>query len=230
MKMDRNPPKKKPDTMLRRLRAFSLVDIYPVTCEELSRNRTDYQILEGIIDGGARIVQLRDKTSTKRKLYEKAVRFRETTTNAGLLLIINDHIDIALAVEADGVHLGQDDFPARIAKELFPGLIIGVSTHTLNEALTAEIDGADYINIGPIFPTRTKNNLKKFVGLELVKTVSKRISIPFTVMGGINSNNLDDVLAVGAKKVAMVTGITKADSIAATVRTLRKRIRAGNPP
>ena len=216
------------DIRLERLQAFSLVDIYPVTCEELSNQRTDYDVLEAVIDGGAKIVQLRDKRSTKRQLYDKAVKFRKITQNAGMLLIINDHIDIALAVDADGVHLGQDDLPPKIARQHYPHLIIGVSTHSLKEALTAENDGADYINIGPIFPTKTKNGVKNFLGLDIVKTVSQRISIPFTVMGGINSSNLDEVLAVGIKKIAMVTAITMAADVADAVAILRKRIRAGN--
>ena len=139
----------------KRLQIFSTVDIYPVTCEENSGGRTDFEILEEMIKGGAKIVQLRDKISSKRRLYEKAFLFRQITRKSNILLIINDHVDIAAAVDADGVHLGQDDFPASQVKKLFPELLIGVSTHSLQQAKLAE-ETADYINIGPIFPTTTK--------------------------------------------------------------------------
>ena len=207
-----------------RLHAFASVDVYPVTCEQLSNNRTDYEILDAVIEGGTKIIQLRDKTATKRHLYEKAVRFREVTREASVLLIINDHIEIAAAVKADGVHLGQEDFPARVAKQLFPELIIGVSTHSLKDALQAELDGADYLNIGPIFPTQTKALIGSFLGPESVKTISQKISIPFTVMGGINASNLDSVLARGARKIAMVTAITMANDISQTVAEFKQRI------
>ena len=207
-----------------RLKAFAQVDLYPVTCEEWSNKRSDFDVLDAVVMGGAKIIQLRDKNSSKRNLYEKAVKFREVTRKAGVLLIINDHLDIAVTADADGVHLGQDDFPLHIAKKFYPNLIIGASTHSLDDALTSENDGADYINIGPIFPTETKRVVKKFLGPELIQTVSRYITIPFTVMGGINSDNLDRVLAVGAKKIAMVTAITMAHDMIKTIREFRKRI------
>ena len=108
-------------TKSERVQAFQSINIYPVTCQELSNGRTDEEILDGIIRGGAKIVQLRDKNSNKRELFEKAKRFREDTLKSDLLLIINDHLDIAMAVDADGVHLGQTDIPISDAKRLAPG-------------------------------------------------------------------------------------------------------------
>ena len=206
---------------------FDAVDLYPVTYEKLSAGRSDLEVLEGIIQGGAKIVQLREKDLSKRNLYQLAVRFREITERAGVLLIINDHLDIALAVGADGVHLGQDDLPVAAGRKIAPELLIGASTYSLEEALKAERDGADYINIGPIFPTRTKEGVKDFLGPEAIPAISSKISIPFTVMGGINGSNIDRVVEQGARHIAVVTAVTQAPDITGAVRALRARIPKG---
>jgi thiamine-phosphate pyrophosphorylase len=204
---------------------FQEVDIYPVTCEPLSAGRSDLEVLEAVIQGGAKIIQLREKEYSKRDLYHLALKFREITASAEVLLIINDHLDLALAVDADGVHLGQDDLPLRVARKLAPDLLIGASTHSLEQALQAQKDGADYINIGPIFSTKTKEGAEDFLGPEAITRISAMIEIPFTVMGGITVSNIDQVIAAGARKIAMVTAITQADNISETVKLLREKIR-----
>ncbi len=209
---------------LTRIKMFEDIDVYPVTCEKLSDGRSDIDVLEGVIQGGAKIIQLREKELEKRDVYLLALKFREMTTEAGVLLIINDYLDIALAVDADGVHLGQDDLPVDAARELAPQLIIGASTHSTEEAAEAEKQGADYINIGPIFPTKTKEKVGKFLGPEGIPAIRPSVSVPFTVMGGINGSNIDRVVEQGARRIAMVTAITKAPDIAEAVRDLRKRI------
>jgi len=211
-------------TREQRLAMFHGVDIYPVTCEQLSAGRSNLEVLEGVIRGGARIIQLREKDYSTRSLYRLAVQFREMTARAGVLLIINDRIDIAMAVDADGVHLGQDDLPIPVARSLAPELLIGASTHSLEEALRAQEEGADYVNIGPIFPTSTKACTTDFLGPEAITAISPRLRVPFTVMGGISGSNLDQVIARGAKRIAMVTAITQAPNISETVSTLRSRI------
>lgn len=203
---------------------FNKIDIYPVTCEKLSCGRTDIDILNAVIEGGAKIIQLRDKESSKKLLYKKAEKFRKITLDNNILLIINDHIDIAMAVNADGVHLGQYDFPLIAAKKLIPDKIIGVSTHSVKEAVTAKQDGADYINIGPIFPTATKGGLTDFLGVEIINKIKTRISMPFTVMGGITLDNIEEVLKKGANKIAAVTSITKTSNPAYAVKMFRKKI------
>ena len=207
-----------------RMQLFQQVDVYPVTCEQLSEGRTNLEVLEAVIQGGSRIIQLREKDYPKRDLYNLALKFREITTKVGVLLVINDHVDIALAVNADGVHLGQEDLPVQVARKLAPELLIGASTHSLEQALQGEKDGADYINIGPIFSTKTKEGVGRSLGLEAISEISPQIKVPFTVMGGINEENIDQVLAKGARRVAMVTAITKAADIAAKVRSLRAKI------
>jgi len=203
---------------------FQGVDIYPVTCEALSAGRSNPEVLDAIIRGGARIIQLREKEYSSRKLYELALQFREVTARNDVLLIINDHLDIALAVGADGVHLGQNDLPLAAARKLAPELLIGISTHSLAEALEAERNGADYINIGPIFQTATKKGANSFLGPGAITEIRQKITIPFTVMGGINESNIDQVVAHGAQHVAMVTAITQAPYIAEAVRSFRQLI------
>lgn len=206
---------------------FERVDVYPVTCERLSAGKSDLEVLEGLIQGGAGIVQLREKDRSKKELYPLALEFRKMTARHQILLIINDHVDIALAVEADGVHLGQDDLPLAAARKLGPDLIIGASTHSLEEALRAQAEGADYINIGPIFPTQTKDGIHHFLGIEAIRTIGSKVEIPFTVMGGITESNIHEVIAQGARRVAMVTALTQAPDIAAAVKSLKERIGSG---
>ena len=205
----------------KRLEAFKKIDIYPVTCQELSEGRSNLEVLDAVLAGGAKIIQLREKDWDKKKIFELAVEFRKRTLAQKAILIINDHLDIALAAEADGVHLGQDDLPISAARKIAPDIILGASSHSLEEALKAEKDGADYVNIGPIFPTKTKKKLTRFIGPEAIAEISPKIGIPFTVMGGINQDNIQDVLKKGANRIAMVTGITRATDIADIVRKLR---------
>ncbi|MBW1754506.1 MAG: thiamine phosphate synthase [Deltaproteobacteria bacterium] len=209
-----------------RTNALKQVDIYPVTCERLSNGRSNLEVLKAVIQGGARIIQLREKEYSGKKMYDLALKFREITTKAGVLLIINDHVDIAMAVEADGVHLGQDDFPLKAAIKIAPELLIGASTHSLKEAIQAQKEGADYINVGPIFPTGTKEGIERFLGPEAIAAISPEIDVPFTVMGGISESNIDQVLFNGARRVAMVTAITQAPDIAAQVKSLREKIQS----
>lgn len=201
------------------------IDIYPVTCERLSNGRSDLDVLDGIIEGGALIVQLREKELCERDFFRLAEAFRKRTAQAGLMLIINDRVDVAIAVGADGVHLGQEDFPVWAARKIAPDLLIGVSSHNLEEALRAQDQGADYVNIGPIFSTGTKQGVEHFLGPEAIARIAPRLRIPFTVMGGIKEDNLMQVLKAGAKKVAVVTALTQAPDIAQAVRAFRRTVR-----
>ncbi|MBW2064985.1 MAG: thiamine phosphate synthase [Deltaproteobacteria bacterium] len=207
-----------------RIALFRGIDVYPVTCEKLSSGRSNLRVLDGVIEGGARIIQLREKEYSERDFYQLALKFREVTAKSNVLLIINDHVDIALAVDADGVHLGQEDLPLQVARRLAPELLIGVSTHSLEQALEAQESGADYINIGPIFPTKTKEGASDFLGPDMIGLIRQNVQIPFTVMGGIDLSNIDQVLAHGARYVAMVTAITLAPDIPEKVRMIRQRI------
>ncbi|MCF8039082.1 MAG: thiamine phosphate synthase [Desulfohalobiaceae bacterium] len=208
-----------------RIARIGQIDLYPVTCQDLSLGRSNLDVLEGLLQGGARIVQLREKHWDKKDLYEMAVEFRRRTRAHDALLIVNDHLDVALAAGADGVHLGQEDLPLEAARRIAPGMILGASSHSLDEALTAERQGADYVNIGPIFPTETKQGVSRFLGPSAIREIGPSLKIPFTTMGGINRENIDQVLEAGAGRVAMVSGITKARDIAERVRELRRQIK-----
>lgn len=189
------------------------VTVYPVSCEKLANGRSDLEWLDGVLTGGARIVQLRDKESDDRALYEKAQAFRRKTAEAGALFMVNNRLDIALLTGADGIHLGNSDIPAPAARELAPELIIGVSANTTEQAASAESRGASYYNIGPIFPTSTKAGLSEFIGPEAITEYSALSPLPFTVMGGIKFNHIGELTALGATRIAVVTALTQAENI-----------------
>lgn len=198
------------------------VDLYPVTGAEHSRGRSTEEIVEAVVAAGCRMVQLREKHLGKGELYHLACRVREIARD--LLLIVNDHLDVALAAGADGVHLGWEDLPVAAARRIAPELLIGASSHSLEQALEAQAAGADYVNIGPIFPTGTKPHAE-FLGLGAIATIGPRLQVPFTVMGGITEDNIEQVLAAGARHVAVVTAVTAATDPRAAARRLREKIK-----
>jgi len=207
-----------------RRRRFAAIDVYPVLTRAFCAGRPLVDVCRQVVAGGAKVLQLREKDCGKREFLALAREARRLTAEAGVLLIVNDQIDIALAVDADGVHLGQEDLPLAEARGLGPELLLGASTHGLEEALAAETQGADYINIGPIFSTQTKSLAMKALGPNAIPAISRRVRVPFTVMGGIHAGNLDLVLQTGARRIAMVTEITQAPDVAQRIRDLRKRI------
>lgn len=200
------------------------VDLYPVIGERFCSGRQSVEVLKGVIAGGVKIVQFREKDFPEREIFRRAERYRKITADAGILLIINDRVDIALAVDADGVHLGQDDLPVEAARKIAPDLLLGISTHSLEEALAAREGGADYVNVGPIFSTKTKQGLQKFLGPEAVAEIGERIDMPYTVMGGIKEENMDEVLSRGARRIAVVTAITQAPDVVRATRSLIQKI------
>jgi len=216
-----------------RMRIFiEQVDIYPVSCQRLARGRTDREWLDAVLAGGAKIVQLRDKESADRELLAKARYFRKQTRAAGALFLVNDRFDIALLSGADGVHLGQDDLPPAEVRSLAPEMIIGLSCNTGEQAreigtLAARADcPLSYYNIGPIYPTGTKEGLKKFLGPDAIAAFSCYSDLPFTVMGGIKKEHISDLVAAGARRIAVVTAITAADDMTAATAELGRAIRA----
>lgn len=207
-----------------RAEAFRSVDLYPVIGERFCSGRPSAEVLKGVILGGARIVQFREKDFPEHEIFRRAEQYRRITADAGILLVINDRVDIAMAVDADGVHLGQDDIPLEAARRIAPDLLIGVSTHSMEEALAAREGGADYVNVGPIFPTNTKQGISRTLGPEAVTEIGERIELPYTVMGGIKEENLHEVLCRGARRVAVVTAVTQAPDVEKTTRSLVEKI------
>ena len=208
-----------------RMAQFVGSGIYLVTSEAQSAGRSTLDVVRMALDGGMRLVQLREKNLPIAELTRLARDVRELTARAGAVLIINDHIDIALAVGADGVHLGLDDMPLRAARERAPDLVLGASTHNVAEALEAQEAGASYINIGPLFETKTKNWTGAFLGLEGLREIGAVARIPFTVMGGIKPEHIPELRNCGARVVAVVTAITAADDPRAAAEDLLGRMK-----
>lgn len=205
-----------------RLKKFTVeVSVYPVSCERLAAGRSDIQWLEAVLQGGAKIVQLRDKDSEDRDLLAKALYFRKKTKEAGALFIINDRLDIAMLADADGVHVGQKDLPPEEVRRLVPDMLIGVSCNTREQAIAlGELEkqekmAASYFNIGPLYQTCTKDGLSVFIGTKSIKLFSSFCSLPFTVMGGIKLHHIPEVVRAGARRIAVVTAVSQAEDIAA---------------
>ena len=198
--------------------------LYVVVTKKFAQGRTHKEILPALLKAGVQLIQLREKEMPKRELYKLGLYYRKETKKAGACFIVNDALDIAMAVDADGVHLGQDDFPAKIAMEMWKGHIIGISTHSMEEAQTAAKLTPGYINIGPIFQTKTKQHSSGAIGIEVFKQITQCLDVPLTVMGGINESNLDLVLEAGARRIAMVTGVIAASDIEERAKSLQERI------
>jgi thiamine-phosphate pyrophosphorylase len=163
------------------------------------------------LKAGVTWVQYRDKERSRREVYEESVKLRRSTKNFNAVLIINDYSDIASAVGADGVHLGQDDLPIREARKIMgEDKIIGISTHSLEQAMDAERDGADYIGFGPIFHTITKD-AGSAKGVEMLYEIKKQVHLPVVAIGGIKLENIRLVLGAGADAVAVASAISRGD-------------------
>ena len=209
--------------LIRRLAAFARADLYVVITAAFCAGRSSLTVLDQVLAAGVGIVQLREKDLEDRGLYELAVEFRRRTEAAGSLLIIDDRVDMALAAGADGVHLGQTDLPVGAARRIAPELIIGASSHGLEEALAAQEAGAGYVNIGPIFPTATKPHAV-VLGVEAISEITPHLRIPWSTMGGINGGNIAQVVARGARHPAVMSAVTAAAAVTVAARALRAAI------
>jgi thiamine-phosphate pyrophosphorylase len=163
------------------------------------------------MQAGVKWVQYRDKERSRSDMYEESIRLTDMAKKFGAVLIINDHPDIALAADADGVHLGQDDLPAKEARKIMgKSRIIGVSTHTIEQARDADRDGADYIGFGPVFHTATKDAGSP-KGIEMLREIKRQVRIPVVAIGGITTENIGPVLEAGADAVAVSSAILRGD-------------------
>lgn len=204
-------------------RARLCTDLYCLTSEEHSNGRDNIEVVREMIAAGIKIIQYREKEKTMLEKYRECEKIRDLTQD--ITFLVNDHLDLALAVEADGVHLGQDDLPIQKVRELVgEEMIIGISTHSPEQAEKAVVGGADYIGVGPIFSTKTKKDVCDPVGLTYLDYVVKNIKIPFVAIGGIKENNILQVVKRGAKTVAMVTEIVGAENIPAKITSIRRKI------
>jgi len=198
--------------------------VYGITAAKFSAGRSNLEVVQQMIAGGIRLIQYREKRPHKSfaEMLEECQAIRHLTRAAGVLFIINDYPDIAQLVDADGVHVGQDDFPVPAVRQLIgPHKLIGLSTHGPEQAAAAIAAGADYIGVGPIYSTQTKEDVCAPVGLGYLAHVVRTCPLPFVAIGGIKEHNLGEVLAHGAKTVCLVTEIVGAADIATTTRRLQ---------
>ncbi|MHB9155595.1 MAG: thiamine phosphate synthase [Endomicrobiales bacterium] len=193
--------------------------LYAITAEKYSLGRSTVEVARLMLEAGVRILQYREKDKTAAEKYVQCLELREMTRRLGALFIVNDDVHIALAVKADGVHVGQEDLPLAAVRALVgTGMMVGVSTHCPEQALAAAASGADYIGVGPLYPTKTKENVCVAVGLEYLDFVVRNIALPFVAIGGIKRYNLGEVLRRGARCAALVTEIVSAPDIPERVR------------
>ncbi|HEY8597341.1 MAG TPA: thiamine phosphate synthase [Thermomicrobiales bacterium] len=201
--------------------------LYLVTDERLSRGRATAEIVRAAIRGGIDVVQLRGKDLPAREQLAIGRELRAITREAGLLFIVNDRVDLALALDADGVHVGQDDLPAEVVRQLVgPEMIVGVSAATIPEARAARDAGADYLGVGAIYSTATKLDAGAATGPGLLGTIAGAVALPLVAIGGINATNVAEVIAAGATGAAVVSAIVAADDPEAAARDLQRRIAA----
>jgi len=195
-----------------------------ITDEQIARLR-HREVAAQALEGGATMIQLRDKGGDLRSLYGEAVAIRQLCRRHRRLFIVNDRLDVALAAEADGVHLGQEDLPARLARPLLhPGMLLGISTHSVEEAREAEAAGADYIGFGPVFPTGTKTGTRPTVGLDGIRVVKTAVELPVLAIGGITLERVSEVIHAGADGVAVISAIVGSGRITAACRQFLSRI------
>jgi thiamine-phosphate pyrophosphorylase len=200
--------------------------LYVILDRSASRGRDLEEILDATIAGGCRLIQLREKEWPSGRLLPLAERLCDRCRRAGVTFIVNDRVDLALAVGADGVHLGQDDLPVRAARPLLrPGMVLGRSTHSVAQASEAQSDGADYIAVGSMFPTQTKPDFE-LVGPELVRAVRPVARAPLIGIGGITRDNVAQVIRAGADGVAVISAVCGASDPAAVTREFLAAISA----
>lgn len=200
------------------------IDLYFITDSRLT-GRTVLEDVGSAIRAGVKIIQYREKDLTTREMIDEAVKISQLCRENDVLFIINDRVDIALAVDADGVHLGNEDMPYEAARIILGNTkIIGLTVHDVGEAIEAERIGADYIGISPIFETTTKPDAGTPAGIDLIKYIKKAVKIPFVAIGGINQENVKSVLEAGARSIAVISAIVTKDDVEKECKKFREVI------
>ncbi|MDN5331688.1 MAG: thiamine-phosphate pyrophosphorylase [Tepidanaerobacteraceae bacterium] len=197
--------------------------LYAITERSYLGEKDLFEAVKEAIKAGITVLQLREKDISGREFYQQALRLRELTRAYGIPFIINDRVDIALAVDADGVHVGQEDIPAAVVRKILgPGKILGVSAKTAEEAIKAENDGADYLGAGAVFPSPTKPS-SEAIGLEGLKKIKSAVKIPVVAIGGITKDNAKQVLSTGVDGISCISAVF-CGNITENVRILKKLV------
>lgn len=208
------------------MRQLPQTDIYAITDNNLSLGRGVVEVVSALLAADVKIIQYREKKKKAGEMLRECEALRAITREAGAFFIVNDHIDIAMLVGADGVHVGQDDLPVEKVRELVgPDCVIGLSTHLPEQAAAAVKSGADYIGVGPLYATQTKEDVCAPVGLEYLEYVAKNLSVPFVAIGGIKRHNIGEVVKRGAKYCCLVSELVGAEDIGARVDAVRKAMK-----
>lgn len=198
-----------------------LADLYVILDPSLRPDRSLIDVLKAAAEGGARIFQYRNKTASMKDAYAEALPLRNTARELGALFIVNDRCDLALAVDADGVHLGQDDLPYADARKILgPGRTIGLSTHNVAQVIETERLKPDYIGFGPIFKPGSKRDHDPVVGLEGLKNIRLLTSLPIFAIGGIQAGQVHSVMQAGANGIAVISAVLDAPDVTKAVRNL----------
>ena len=205
--------------------------LYLVTDSHLSGGRPLLDVVRAAVHGGVTCVQVREKDVSSRAYIERLLPVRPLLRERGIPLFVNDRVDVALAVEADGVHLGQTDMPLGLARRIAAGrLLVGVSCETVQDATDAERGGADYVSVSPVFATATKTDTAPALGLDGVRAIRRAVRLPVVAIGGINGTNAGDIIRAGADGICVVSAIVSAPdprAAAATLREIVERARHG---
>lgn len=210
--------------LLRHEKVQRIAGLYVIMDGQALRGRSETEVARQAIQGGARVIQLRDKTRPKGELLPIAQELRVVCAESDALFIVNDHLDLALAADADGLHIGREDLPLAAARRLLPGdKVVGSSAATLAEALQAREQGADYIAVGSIYPSPSKSGTRH-AGLDILRQVSNEVSVPVVAVGGINEHNIADVMRAGADAVAVISAVLGSDDVKEASRRLTARI------
>jgi len=204
--------------------------LYLVTDPELGRERPIGQIVEAAMRGGVTVVQYRQKNAGTRRMFEEALELRQLCRGYGVPFIVNDRLDVALAVDADGLHVGQDDLPAEIARKLIgPNKLLGVSVENVSQLRAAEAAGADYVGASPIFATPTKPDAPPAMGLAGLAELAHHSTVPVVAIGGLNASNAASIVRAGAAGLAVVSAIVAAQDVEAAARQLKQIIEETRP-
>ncbi|OGC76159.1 MAG: thiamine-phosphate diphosphorylase [candidate division Zixibacteria bacterium RBG_16_40_9] len=203
------------------------VQLYVLLDRKLIGERRTEEVVQQLVKAGAEMIQYRDKDSEDGEFLKEALKIKKILKNSKIPFIINDRVDIALYIKADGVHVGQTDLPVSIARKLLgKNKIIGTSAENIKQAKVAQREGADYVGLGPIFYTTTKEKIPYPVGLDLIEQAQKELKIPFFSIGGINLDNLSSVINAGANRVAVASAIICSPHIFQTIRHFLNRLKA----